>query len=117
MAYILAMTKDTKEELPILKNMFQKFDEVIYREKVISAYNYIVIGQVCVDKEYRSRGVLEACYNLYRDSFKNDYDFAVTLISNRNARSLNAHKKIGFKIIHTYTSQEGELWNMVILDW
>jgi len=116
-AYILAMTEDSKEELPILKKMFNKFDKVKYLNKPISSYHYLVIGQVCIAKDYRGKGILKSCYSLYKTSFKNKYDFAITLISNRNLRSMHAHEKIGFKTINTYKSLEGEVWNILLLEW
>jgi len=116
-AYILAMTENSKEQLPILEEMFCKFKEVRYLNEPISTYNYVVVGQVCVAKQYRGKGVFENCYHLYKNSFKASYDFAVTLISSRNTRSLNAHTKLGFEIVHNYTSPDGEKWNIAILAW
>jgi len=46
--YNRAMKADLGKELPILKSMFQKFNEVCFEEKTISTYYFIVIGQDCV---------------------------------------------------------------------
>jgi hypothetical protein len=47
-AYVLAMTKKSKNLIPILEPMFKIFDEIFYKNKKISDYNYMVCGQVCV---------------------------------------------------------------------
>src|SRR6476620_1567477 len=42
--YVLAMTKHSKFDIPILLPMFQEFDKTYYKEKFISDYNYIIVG-------------------------------------------------------------------------
>lgn len=115
-AYLLAMTQQSKFDIPILIPMFKMFDEVIYEGKPVSDYNYLVVGQVCVAKEYRGQGVLDKCYDTYKNYFTNKYDFAITEIDGKNLRSINAHKRIGFKEIHRYTTDKTE-WSIVVWDW
>ena len=116
-AYLLAMTAKSQNDIPVLIPMFKAFKTLSYLGKPVAAYNYIVVGQVCVDKNYRGTGVLDQCYENYKKSFKNRYDFAITEISGRNLRSINAHKRIGFNVIHTYTESDFEEWEVVIWDW
>ena len=115
-AYLLAMTQQSKADIPVLIPMFKMFEEIVYKDKPVSDYNYLVVGQVCVAKEYRGQGILDKCYDTYKNYFINKYDFAITEIDGRNLRSINAHKRIGFKEIHRYTSDERE-WSVVVWDW
>lgn len=116
-AYLLAMTEKSKLDIPILIPMFDAFDNIIFRNKKISDYQYIVVGQVCVAAGYRGKGILDSCYTEYKKHFENKYDFAITEISNRNQRSLNAHKRIGFDTIYEYQAPDGETWSIVLWDW
>jgi predicted GNAT superfamily acetyltransferase len=116
-AYLLAMTEDSKHDIPILVPMFEIFETIQYKNKTLSEYNYMVVGQVCVDKKYRGQGVLDRCYDLYIKTFRRRYDFAVTEIAISNKRSLNAHKRIGFETIHEYVAPNGEKWAIVVLEW
>jgi predicted GNAT superfamily acetyltransferase len=116
-AYLLAMTAKSKKDIPVLLPMFETFDQVLFGNKKIADYKYIVVGQVCVAKEYRGQGVLAKTYLKYREEFKNKYDFAITEIDNTNQRSLNAHKRIGFREIHRYSSADNTEWVIVIWDW
>ena len=116
-AYLLAMTSKSKNDIPILIPMFETFEKVLYLGRPVSTYHYMVVGQVCVDKNYRGRGILDRCYEQYKNSFKNRYDFAVTEIAANNLRSINAHKRIGFSEVHKYTSPGAELWSIVIWGW
>lgn len=115
--YLLAMTKESKHDIPILVPMFAQFDKIYYKNKKIAEYNYMVVGQVCVDKAYRGQGILDNCYEAYKKLFRNKYDFAITEIACSNTRSLSAHKRIGFKEINIYTSPDKTDWSVVIWDW
>ena len=115
-AYLLAMTKQSKYEIPVLIPMFKMFDTIFFEGKLISLYDYIVVGQVCIDKQYRAQGIIDNCYVFYRDHFKRKYDFAITEIASTNIRSVNAHKRIGFKEIYRYVSDNTE-WSIVLWDW
>jgi GNAT superfamily N-acetyltransferase len=116
-AYLLAMTSESGNDIPVLIPMFEAFKTLLYLGKPVSTYKYMVVGQVCVDKNYRGQGILDKCYEEYRNSFESRYDFAITEISGRNLRSINAHKRIGFNVVHTYAESDLEEWNVVILDW
>lgn len=116
-AYLLTMTAKSKNEIPVLLPMFKIFETLIFRGKPISEYNYVVVGQVCIDKNYRGMGILDKCYSEYKLHLKNTYDFAITEISSRNSRSIRAHKRIGFTEIYKYASQNQEEWSVVVLDW
>jgi L-amino acid N-acyltransferase YncA len=97
--------------------MFENFEQINFRSKTLSAYNYIVVGQVCVAKGYRGQGVLDNCYAEYKKKFKDKYDFAVTEIATKNQRSINAHKRIGFVEIHRFTGPDNVEWSIVIWEW
>lgn len=114
--YLLAMTKKCWAEIPVLVPMFDIFDSVPYNGKKISEYNYLVVGQVCIDKAYRGQGILDHCYAAYKARYSAKYDFAITEIASTNLRSLNAHKRVGFKEVHTFISGETK-WVVVLWDW
>ena len=116
-SYLLAMTKESMNDVPVLIPMFRVFDNVTFKNKKIAAYNYIVVGQVCVAAGYRGKGILDNCYLAYKNHFKKEYDFAITEIHNTNLRSLKAHARIGFENIHSYTDPKGDQWEVVIWDW
>src|SRR5689334_19148226 len=93
--YVLAMTSHSKFKIPVIIPMFRAFDSISYGGRKVTEYNYIVVGQVCIDKEYRGRGIFDECYNAYKTFYSGKYDFAITEIAKTNHRSLNAHKRIG----------------------
>lgn len=116
-AYLLAMTAASKYDISILDPLFDSFDKLEYQEKKVSDYQYIVVGQVCIDKDYRGQGVLDACYAAYKEFFGKKYDFAITEIARHNVRSLKGHQRIGFKEIHAHQEDNQTEWVVVIWDW
>lgn len=115
--YVLSMTKDARQDIPVLYPMFETFDKLLYGGKPISDYDYVVVGQVCVDKNHRGRGVCDACYQAYRRQHEGRYEFAITEIAATNLRSLNAHKRIGFVELASYIAPDETTWVVVIWDW
>ncbi len=116
-AYLLAMTTKSKDDVPVLIPMFNVFDNVRYNDRNISEYNYIVVGQVCVAKAWRGQGILDNCYAAYKRHFSSKYDFAITEILDTNKRSIQAHKRIGFHTVHSYPAAGGDQWKVVLWDW
>ncbi|HMO38825.1 MAG TPA: GNAT family N-acetyltransferase [Saprospiraceae bacterium] len=115
--YILAMTKDLRSAIPILVSMFDTFDAMEYAGRRLNTYRYIVVGQVCVAAGYRGQGLFEGMYDAYRRLLSPKYDFAITEISIRNLRSLRAHQRVGFQVVHEFVAPDGEAWQIVIWHW
>ena len=115
--YLLAMTQASSNMLPILRPMFEQFATISYKGKKVTKYNFVVVGQVCIDKFYRGQGILDRCYEYYKNCFMDKYDFAITEIAISNQRSVNAHKRIGFKDINSYKSNDNIDWTIVLWDW
>ena len=115
--YALAMTKQSRFDVPVLIPMFDVFDQVNFNGKVISDVNYLVVGQVCVSKDYRGQGLFDDMYAAYKKFYSNKYDLAITEIASTNTRSLNAHKRVGFREIYSYSDPANTKWIVVVWDW
>ncbi len=107
--YALAMHKSFKNDVPILVPMFSKIDTVLSPDT-----NYVVMGQICIDKSFRGKGVFRGLYLKMKDALKNHYDSIITEVDIKNTRSINAHKRIGFKTLLEYTSANQQ-WALIAL--
>ena len=110
------MTRKSKFDIPVLIPMFEVSDKVSYQNKLLANYNSIVAGQVCIDKEYHGKELLNKSHQAYKKIFSSKYDFAITEIATANQRSLNAHKIIGFSEIHRFTDSSQIGRSIVIWD-
>lgn len=114
--YILAMTKASRAVIPVLVPMFEQFDQLKVDGKAISALDYLVIGQICVGKNYRGQGLFDRMYAEYRKKFVGKYEFGITEIATSNLRSLKAHERVGFETIHIFRDSIQE-WAIVVWNW
>jgi L-amino acid N-acyltransferase YncA len=114
--YVLAMTLTSREVVPLLVPLFEDFDQSEIGGKKVTDYNPMVVGQVCVGKSQRGTGVFDKLYNAYREQYASTHDFAITSVALSNHRSLAAHKRVGFKILHTFQDSLNP-WAVVCWDW
>lgn len=111
--YNLAMTNSMERVLPSLGPMFQEFKNWNYEGKPLMDYQFIIGGQVCVDKNFRGMGLIRSLYHKTKEMAGDNYQCCVTEISTRNLNSLKAHQRMGFEILGTYNDGV-ENWNLVI---
>ena len=86
--YALAMTRDFNTKIPILGAMFESLDDLILDGKRVGDGDYIVMGQVCIDKPYRGQGVFAAMYDYYFKLHKPVFGYVITEVAARNTRSV-----------------------------
>ena len=114
--YAMVALKEARDFHKELAEMMNFIDSIEYNGKPLSSYNYYVMGQVCIDKNYRGKGVFNMLYQKHKELFKHKFDFIETEISTGNKRSIRAHEKVGFKTIYTYRDDKDE-WNVVLWNW
>lgn len=115
--YCLAMIPEFRNDIPILEPMFDTMDHLQFKGKSLGEYTYIVSGQVCIADGYRGLGIFDKMYQTYQKYYAPKYDFILTEISERNQRSLKAHLRVGFEMLHRYFSPDGEEWVIVLWEW
>lgn len=115
-AYALTTLKESSSFHPDLKTMFQHLEPVQYNDKALSSYHFYCMGQICIAKEYRGKGIVNLLYQKHKEAYSSQFDFILTEISTGNPRSMKAHENTGFKTIYTYSDAVDE-WNVVIWDW
>jgi hypothetical protein len=114
--YALVTLKEAAHFHHDLKIMFDNLEPLIYKGKPMPSYNLYCMGQVCIDKAYRCKGVFATLYQYHKEIYESRFDMLITEISTSNIRSQKAHEKVGFKTIHTYHDALDE-WNVVVWDW
>jgi len=115
--YALVMLKEFARSVPVLMPLFELLDRIPFGSAAVGDLDYFVMGQVCVAKEFRSRGVFPGLYGDLRARMRHAFPLVVTEVATRNTRSLRAHAKVGFRTLHRYVSPEGEEWDVVAWDW
>lgn len=109
--FALVMLSSFRNKIEVLIPMFERIDELVPKDKT-----YVVMGQICVDKNYRKQGIFRGLYHFYKEALHHEFDFLITEVAAINIRSMHAHDAIGFKIIDTY-HEDGIEWNIILWDW
>ena len=107
--YAISMLRKYREEVPVLVPMFEKIDA-----KIEPHLKYIVMGQICIHKDFRGKGIFRGLYKKMV-AFCSDFDWIITEVDTNNQRSMNAHKAIGFEELISYESQN-RTWSLIYLD-
>ncbi|CCH51101.1 acetyltransferase [Fibrisoma limi BUZ 3] len=116
--YALTMLPSFGADIPELLPLFWRLNTTKYHGRPLSAYDYYVMGQVCVADGYRGQGIFDKLYQHHRDVYSDRYQLLITDIAERNTRSLRAHERVGFQHISSfYDDLLGESWVIVVWDW
>lgn len=111
--YALVMLRSFGQEIPVLAPMFEEMDSI----PELKDGSWFVMGQICVDKAYRGKGVFQGLYEQLRSQMQGHFSCVVTEVASRNTRSLRAHERIGFKGLRSYPAPNGEHWEIIYWDW
>ncbi len=107
--YALSMHPKFGNSIEVLKPMFDQL-----KKYTSSIGNFLVMGQVCIDKNFRKQGIFRNLYLAMKDNHIPPFDTIVTEVDAANQRSLQAHYAIGFEQLGTYSSG-GQDWELIVL--
>ena len=114
--YALATLREATVFHPELDSFLKAVENLQYKGIPLSQHRFYCMGQICVDKEYRGKGLLREMYNKHRETYSSDFDFILTDIATNNPRSLRAHFNVGFNSICQFKDVHGK-WDVVVWDW
>ncbi|UJH66118.1 GNAT family N-acetyltransferase [Allomuricauda sp. SCSIO 65647] len=106
--YALSMHPKFGNEINVLKPMFNEISKSNFCES-----DYIVMGQICIAKEYRGKGIFRELYQKMKQFLSPTFNKIITEVDAKNVRSLNAHYTIGFTLLKRYISKEKE-WHLIV---
>jgi GNAT superfamily N-acetyltransferase len=109
--YALCMHTKFADDIDILKPMFEQIDILMpSRDK------YIIMGQICIDKAFRKRGIFRKLYETMQSHVKpKGFDAILTLVDAKNTRSVQAHYAVGFELLKAYEddSSKPRTWMLI----
>ncbi len=115
--YALVMLRAFEDRIPILGPMYDKLSRLSYQGRPVEEYRYFIMGQVCVAKLFRGSGAFAGMYSKMRALYSPKYRMVITEVARRNMRSIRAHEKVGFELLHRYRDSAAEEWDVVLCDW
>lgn len=101
-AYAMAASWDYWSTWPLFAYMIDDLPKTEYLGLTMSTENSYQYGPICIDKAYRSQGVLEGLFEYHRQVMAKRYPVMLTFINQVNPRSMAAHERIGLDLIKTF---------------
>lgn len=111
--YALVATQAIRHQHPLLQHLFSGIDALEYNRRLLAESRYVVVGQLCVHQDFRGLGLVTKMYDHFAEVMNPDYEFMITDVADDNQRSLKAHRKAGFQVIHRM-EYGGAHWNIVL---
>ena len=111
--YALVLLREKANLVPFLEPMMGVLKGISYRGGNLMDFSWFIMGQVCVAKAFRGKGVFENLYNAMKLGYQSDFSLIITEISGRNTRSIRAHEKVGFQTLHSFKDDTGGDWYIV----
>lgn len=110
--YALVTIPQKTAYIPLLQSTIEELNGVEYHEQKVLDLSYFLMGQVCIHKSYRGKGIFQGLYKKMKTEMKSDFEIIITEIAIANKRSMRAHEKVGFEILKTHI-EEGSEWAIV----
>ena len=107
--YALCMHPVFAQEIEVLIPMFDEIESAVPKPE-----NYLTMGQICIDKNYRGQGLFKNLYATMKAAVIPEFQSIITEVDAKNTRSLQAHYAAGFADLKTYSSG-GQDWHLIIL--
>jgi ribosomal protein S18 acetylase RimI-like enzyme len=114
--YALVLLPEQKAPFTILDDMFNKIAAGSIDGKPIREGDYFVMGQVCIAHAYRGQGIFGRLYQALKQQMERDFAYVITEVSDKNVRSMGAHRALGFRDIAVAGAAPSE-WHVVAWDW
>ena len=114
--YVLATDRSLLAKHPLLKDLGSQLNKIPFGGKLIGDFNYLVVGQLCVAKDVRGRGLAQNLYAKFKTTYESQYPFVITDVDRENLASLKTHLKVGFQVISMLLNGSSN-WDVLIWDW
>ena len=114
--YALVALKSIRHQHDLLGDLFSAIDKLEYKNQLMKNSPYVVVGQLCVARNYRGQGLVQQMYQHFKNCLSGEFDYCLTDVAQDNPRSLKAHIKCGFQVIDTL-NYGGIGWDIVLWDW
>ncbi len=107
-SYVFAGSWEYFSYWDIFKYMIKRFPNLKFQGKTITTENSFQYGPICIDVNYRGKGLINQIFEEMRLNLKEKYPISLTFINAVNIPSTKAHTgKLGWEIIDRFEFNGG----------
>jgi hypothetical protein len=89
--FLCAFRKEFDTGSPVIATMLESYDRFSFQGKPLSSLSTYIYGPVCIEREFRGRGLLRGLYEAQKKDLAGQFDIGVAFVSRNNPHSLRAH--------------------------
>ncbi|HWO43135.1 MAG TPA: N-acetyltransferase [Candidatus Eisenbacteria bacterium] len=89
--FLCAFRREFEHGSPVIAAMSAAYDRVRFDGRPLASFNSYIYGPVCIDREFRGRGLLRGLYDAQLRALAGRFEIGVAFVSRDNPHSLNAH--------------------------
>ena len=115
-AYAIVINKAAYGLNKLFDDLIDRVNNLKYDKNYLNKIDYALVGQLCIRKNYRGKGLVKDIYNFFKKEYSKKYKYLITDIDERNTRSLKAHIKNKFQIIDNFYWGDS-YWNIILWNW
>jgi hypothetical protein len=111
------MSKELAKTIPFEAEFVENAEKMLFEGKPIKDYNYALLAQLCIAKEYRFSMTFGKLH-FYTHSMLKEQGFEIVVgeIDDENKRSLSSHSGDFFDA-GIYTASSGAKWHIMVKDY
>ncbi|MCE5189579.1 MAG: GNAT family acetyltransferase [Eubacteriales bacterium] len=112
-AYAMAGSWSFWSKWPLFEYMISDLGNIRYAGRTLDTENSYQYGPVCIDADYRGKGILESIFRFSARQMRLRYPVLITFINQINTRSFAAHTgKVGLDVIKTFSFHENQYYEL-----
>ena len=116
LGYAVAAGWDYFAGRPMFDYMIKIFQEIKYKNTLITYSNSFQYGPVCIDSQIRGTEAFPQLFNLMKKEMSKKYVIGTTFINKINQRSYNAHtRKAGLEVINEFEFNNNKYYGLAFL--
>lgn len=101
--FIIAADWDFFKQWPIFEYMIALFPAFSFKNFEITTVNSFQYGPICIDKNFRGKGIIKELFEYMRIHMVANYPLALTFINKTNLPSFKAHtEKLAWEVIDVF---------------
>jgi hypothetical protein len=89
--FLCAFQREFNSGSPVIAKMLDSCDLVKFEGKPLSSFNTYIYGPVCIDRDYRGKGLLRGLYEAQKRDLAGRFEVGVAFVARGNLHSLRAH--------------------------
>jgi hypothetical protein len=91
LGFVCAFRNEFETGSPVIAKMLESYDDMKFEGRRLSSFKSYIYGPVCIDRNYRGRGLLRGLFEAQKKELAGQFEIGVAFVSRSNPHSLTAH--------------------------